>query len=141
MKEVALKKYEFEYRGMSRLKALSGISRATGFHCREENHRFSMEHAITSRCIEIETSKEGFRTVAMKRNQFEKDETILKTLFGILDRQNLNSRKRSDKFQISRSSKGRNHAGSSQDCGYGIRIQKDINIKSIFDLQRLSGFR
>ena len=45
MKQVELKKYEFEYPGMSRLEALSGISVSLGCHCMEENHGFFEEYS------------------------------------------------------------------------------------------------
>ena len=40
-KQVEMMKYKFEYRGMSRLKALSGKSGLSRFHRRKKNQRFS----------------------------------------------------------------------------------------------------
>ena len=39
-----MKNFEFEYRGMSKLIALSGISGPSGFHCMEETRNASRVH-------------------------------------------------------------------------------------------------
>ena len=43
MKQIQLKKYEFEYRAISRLVELSGISGPSGSKCMERKQRFTIQ--------------------------------------------------------------------------------------------------
>ena len=65
MKKVELKKYEFEYRDMSRLSALSGTSGPLGIQCREGNQWFSLEFLNKAEKRYTETLKQEIKTVVI----------------------------------------------------------------------------
>ena len=68
MKQVELTEYEFEYRRMSRLKALSGISGPSGMHCSEETQRFPLKYSSKSRELWIETWKKEIKLVVLEKH-------------------------------------------------------------------------
>ena len=66
MKQVELMIYEFEYRGVSRLIALFGISSPWGFRCTKYNQYFVMGFSNESGSLEIETFKDEIKSVVLE---------------------------------------------------------------------------
>ena len=77
MKQLEMKKYDFEHGGISRQTALSGISGPSGFN-NKENHYFPMKHSNTSKKTQIEILNEEIKSVVLEKHEFEnRDESII----------------------------------------------------------------
>ena len=86
MNQVELKKFEFDYRGMSRLTPFSGTYGPTRIQCMDENHAsYSNIPAKVKKASHRELEKKP-RSVILKRNEVEnRDESKSWELLELLD--------------------------------------------------------
>ena len=84
MKQVELKKYGFQNRGISRLIPLSGNSVPSGFHSMEENERLLMEDCSTIPKFYFKTLKWEIKSVFSEKHELEyRDLSILKVFQAV----------------------------------------------------------
>ena len=78
MKEVELKKYETDHRGMTRPTAISDKSAHSKFRRMDTKKHLFLEDCTKCRKINIDTFRKELKSVLLKKNEFEnQDESTL----------------------------------------------------------------
>ena len=86
MKQIELKKYDFESGSLSWLIALSRISGPFGFQYEEWKQNFWIDCSITSKKTKIEILNDEIKSVVLKKNDYvNRDESILYIFLALFD--------------------------------------------------------